>query len=929
MTSTQSADYHYQVGGSLPPNAQSYVSRQADEDFYRALSQGELSYVLSSRQMGKSSLRIRTMQRLQRDGVRCAVLDMTMIGTRGVTLPQWYASIVRCLVTTFDLPVNFREWWTERRNLSPVQCLGELLEKELLCHVHTPIVLFIDEIDATLQLDFSADDFFALVRAFYNNRADNEAYKRLTFALIGVAIPSELISDPKITPFNVGQSIVLQGFDWHEASPLLKGLQGIVQNPEATLTHILDWSGGQPFLTQKICRLLSDQVNKKRISTQIEESNVSDTSVIKSTDIEQLVKTKIIDGWEVQDHPEHLKTIRTRLLYNPLVSGQLLSLYQQLLNKTCLKTDGTLVQVMLRLSGIATDSQGELKIANPIYETVFDHHWVSQQLQTLRPYAASINQWSVSKGKNPENLLKGWELKNALAWAANKHLSEVDYRFLAASQEAEKQTLERDLIYETEERARAEFALKVSTEATQLLAVTKQQARAQNLSLGHMGGWLVGVIIGATSLIGLARASGSLQRLEWNLFDQFFRWRPLVEVNERVVIVTIDEPDIQTIGFPISDDILAEAIRNISRHQPRLIGLDIYRDRPIEPGREQLSALFHQMPNLIGIEKAVEPSISPPSGLAEKDQIGFADQLIDSDGKLRRALLSVEDSTGNTKLSFPSKIASIYLTEEGITPQSVPQNSELTQLGKQIIRPFRAYDGGYVRADAGGYQILLNYVGTRQQFRTFSLTQVLADHLPDSALRDRIVLIGSTSSTVNGVFITPYTNQLSGRMSGVTVHANVISALISAALEGRPLMRVWPKPVEVMWIFLWTASGALIAGRWRYRSQISILLIGITVSSLVCSAYGIFLLGWWVPVAPAAFGIVLAAVGVSIISSRQMERKLLGKITNELVKHKKTNPAVGQVAIAYFKQSESPRNQIWIDAALSRTERTSDQKKPN
>ncbi|NJM46639.1 MAG: hypothetical protein HC860_11075 [Alkalinema sp. RU_4_3] len=241
--------YRYRIGGSLPGTAPCYVVRQADRDLYQTLTEGEFCYIFNARQMGKSSLRLRAMEQLQADGVTCATIDMTAIGSQEITAEQWYGGILLTLVSELRLadPITFlRDWWQPRSQIAPIKRLSDFIETVLLADTVGPIVIFIDEIDSVLSLKFPTDDFFALIRSCYEQRNVNPIYQRLTFALVGVATPSSLIADAKRTPFNIGKAIQLQGFRLDEVEALTAGLIQAEQ-PHAMMATILEWSGGQPF----------------------------------------------------------------------------------------------------------------------------------------------------------------------------------------------------------------------------------------------------------------------------------------------------------------------------------------------------------------------------------------------------------------------------------------------------------------------------------------------------------------------------------------------------------------------------------------------------------------------------------------------------------------------------------------------------------
>ncbi len=349
----------YVLGGTLTRDAPSYVQRQADGDLFSTLNSGQFCYVLTSRQMGKSSLMVRTAVRLRVDGTKVVVIDLTALG-QNLTAGQWYMGLLGRMGSQLDLEDELEDFWEKNRALGPLQRWMKAIRQVVLVKVTAPLVIFIDEIDATRSLPFSTDEFFAGIRELYNERSETRELNRLTFCLLGVATPSDLIQDTRTTPFNIGQRIDLTDFTESEAGILARGLNRPGGLGDKLLQRILYWTGGHPYLTQRLCQAVGE-----------------DPTVEAPSGVDR-VCNDIFLSTKARERDDNLLFVRDRMLRSAVDAIALLTLYSQILRGSRVQDDPAhpLISV-LHLSGVVRAENGHLKVRNRIYQRVFNKDFVA------------------------------------------------------------------------------------------------------------------------------------------------------------------------------------------------------------------------------------------------------------------------------------------------------------------------------------------------------------------------------------------------------------------------------------------------------------------------------------------------------------------------------------------------------------------------
>jgi len=386
-------------------------------------------------------------------------------------------------------------------------------------------------------------------------------------------------------------------------------------------------------------------------------------------------------------------------------------------------------------------------------------------------------------------------------------------------------------------------------------------------------------LVTAGLVIGV-RLLGILQPLELMAFDHLMQLRPDEGIDERLLLVTVTAADVQAqpeLGNQarsLSNRALAQLLEKLKQYQPRVIGLDIYRDFPVESEYQSLINRFREDDRFITIcqsgdsqHKGRKPSPDIPRE-SQPGRVGFSDVVVDKPhGIVRRHLLSqdMEDesiSPCQSRLSFSLLTALRYLFDDGIEGERTEAGD--WQIGDVVFPTLEKKTAGYQQLDAAGDQILLNYRSSADVARQVTLSQVLNDEIDPSWVKERIVLIGTTDSRFGDLLLTPYHQQVFQEIPGVFVQAHMVSQIISAVKDGRRLLWWLPQLGEAVWIVAWSVVGGLIA--WRCRS---LVVIGLATGMTIIILYGVcyvvlFLFAGWIPLVPSALALVAASGSVSV-----------------------------------------------------------------
>jgi adenylate cyclase len=388
-------------------------------------------------------------------------------------------------------------------------------------------------------------------------------------------------------------------------------------------------------------------------------------------------------------------------------------------------------------------------------------------------------------------------------------------------------------------------------------------------------------------LVAGLRYGDLLEVLELAAYDWFIRLVPKQAwENQRITVIEITEKDIKAVGrWPLSDETISRALKVLLRGNPRVIGVDVYRDMPVPPGSNELSRVFIENPRVIGIMTVGDRGIAPLAAIKGTEQAAFGDIVVDPGGIVRRGLLFLDDGR-NVFTSFALKMASVYLAAEGVDLRPDPMNPLHVRLRETTLKPFEGDDGGYRNADARGYQFLLDFEEAAKPFRTYSFSDLLSGQVPVEAIANRIVLVGVNAQSVKDHFFTPLSKGFTEgqQVSGIALHGQIAGQLLRFALEGTTPITSPTERQKAGWLLFWSVLGSLIGFTSRSARRFFLFIAG-GLLLIILTACIAFTVRWWVPLVPPALAFFLAAGGITayVTGREKRERAALMQIFSKHV----------------------------------------------
>jgi predicted AAA+ superfamily ATPase len=353
----------YTFQGSVQAGDGLYIQRQADDKLLSLCRNRQFAYVLAARQVGKSSLMNNTINRLKEHGFRSINIYIPELGVN-VTPEQWYIGLIIQIDEQLELKADVMKWWQDNDHMNMPHRLSRFFREVLLAEIKGPIIIFFDEIDATLSLGPFTDDFFGMIRYLYEARANVPEFHRLSFVLIGVATPGDLIRDSHRTPFNIGEHVELTDFTFDEVLPLADGFGLRTEDARKVLAWALRWTGGHPYLTQRLCREIAVRGRAQWTEKEVEE-------VVRVTFLGEMSEKDnnllFVRDMLTRRAPDVLKTLLT---YREIRQGK----------RLVKDEEQSVIKSHLKLSGLICRRQGALRVRNRIYKDVFGLRWVKRFL---------------------------------------------------------------------------------------------------------------------------------------------------------------------------------------------------------------------------------------------------------------------------------------------------------------------------------------------------------------------------------------------------------------------------------------------------------------------------------------------------------------------------------------------------------------------